>query len=294
MVYDWWMGRELNPKITLPIIGELDIKEWCEVAPGMLLWLVLDLAFMAAQYRHYGQVTASMLIVTYSQAWYILDAKYLEPAVLTTIDIISDGFGLMLSFGDLVWVPFVFSLQTRYLAIHPVSLTFLQSVGIIAVQMFGYYIFRSSNNQKNVFRNNPNDPKVAHLTYLETKSGSRLITSGWWGTARHINYLGDWVMSWAYCLPTLLAGYEVLVSPTLSEAERLSASFFGGRPITAKVIPADPQGWAIPLTYFYLIYFGILLVHRERRDEEKCRRKYGKDWDEYCKRVPSRIIPGIY
>ena len=48
------------------------------------------------------------------------------------------------------------------------------------------------------------------------------------------------------------------------------------------------------ITYFYMIYFAILLVHRERRDEEKWRRKYGADWDKYSKRVKSRIIPGVY
>lgn len=52
--------------------------------------------------------------------------------------------------------------------------------------------------------------------------------------------------------------------------------------------------WAIPVTYFYMLYFAILLIHRERRDEEKCRRKYGKDWEKYCQQVKSRIIPGIY
>jgi delta14-sterol reductase len=47
-------------------------------------------------------------------------------------------------------------------------------------------------------------------------------------------------------------------------------------------------------TYFYMIYFGVLLIHREMRDEEKCHRKYGKDWDRYTSMVRSRIIPGIY
>jgi Delta14-sterol reductase len=47
-------------------------------------------------------------------------------------------------------------------------------------------------------------------------------------------------------------------------------------------------------TYFYIVYFGVLLVHRQIRDDEKCRRKYGKDWEKYVKLVPSRIIPYIY
>jgi len=43
-----------------------------------------------------------------------------------------------------------------------------------------------------------------------------------------------------------------------------------------------------------MLYFTILLVHCEQKDEEKCRRKYGKDWERYCKEVPWRIVPGVY
>ena len=35
------------------------------------------------------------------------------------MDIIHDGFGFMLVFGDLVWVPFTYCLQARYLVDHP-------------------------------------------------------------------------------------------------------------------------------------------------------------------------------
>jgi Delta14-sterol reductase len=219
-------------------------------------------------------------MVLASQTVYILDSLYNEPAILTTIDMIQDGFGFMLSFGDLVWVPFIFSLQSRYLAVHPVNLGPFYVALILAVQLSGYYMFRASNSEKNRFRVNPNDPAVRHLTYIKTSQGSRLLTSGWWGQARHINYLGDWFMSWSYCLPTLAAGYKL--TPSILY------------PGTRLVSTEGMKGWAIPVTYFYLIYFAVLLVHRERRDEAKCRRKYGKDWDEYCKKVPSRIIPGVY
>jgi delta14-sterol reductase len=40
-----------------------------------------------------------------------------------------------------------------------------------------------------------------------------------------------------------------------------------------------PTGFEAPLTYFYLIYFIILLLHRQIRDDEACKKKYGKDWD---------------
>lgn len=48
------------------------------------------------------------------------------------------------------------------------------------------------------------------------------------------------------------------------------------------------------LPYFYVIYFAMLLVHREARDERQCRRKYGLAWDKYCRRVPYRLLPYVY
>lgn len=53
-----------------------------------------------------------------------------------------------------------------------------------------------------------------------------------------------------------------------------------------------PCGFGSPIPYFYAIYFTILLIHRERRDDEKCHKKYGKDWERYCEIVKSRILPG--
>lgn len=43
-----------------------------------------------------------------------------------------------------------------------------------------------------------------------------------------------------------------------------------------------------------MIYFIILLVHRNSRDMSDCRRKYGSAWDEYCRTVRYRIIPRVY
>jgi len=48
------------------------------------------------------------------------------------------------------------------------------------------------------------------------------------------------------------------------------------------------------LPYFYPIYFFILLVHRQIRDEAYCKQKYGAAWDSYCKKVPYRIIPYVF
>jgi delta14-sterol reductase len=295
-IYDWFIGRELNPRVKIPFIPEIDIKIWMEMRPGLLGWIVMDLANAVQQYKRYGIITDSMLLTVVCQSVYVFDALYMEPAILTTIDIVMDGFGFMLSFGDVAWVPFIYSLQSRYLAVYPLELGPYAGI-TLGVLAMGYYIFRSSNNEKNRFRTNPDDPAVKHLKYIETKAGSKLLVSGWWGTARHINYLGDWTLSWAYCLPTGLAGYKILRSNilpvTIPEGGKAMIGLQKEGPITI-VYPGEAMGWGMIFTYFFMIYFAVLLVHRERRDEAKCKDKYGDDWKVYTKKVPSRIIPGIY
>lgn len=48
------------------------------------------------------------------------------------------------------------------------------------------------------------------------------------------------------------------------------------------------------LPWYYMIYFLILLVHRDSRDMSECRRKYGSAWEEYCRTVRYRLIPRVY
>ena len=297
MLYDWFIGRELNPRITIPLIGEIDIKEFCELRPGMLGWILLDFTFVARQYKTYGFVTDSIVLNTAFHVLYVLDSYWMESAILTTIDITSDGFGHMLAFGDLVWVPFTYSLQSRYLSVYPHSLGVAGTAGVLSVLGFGYYIFRGANNEKNRFRTDPNDPRVAHLKYIDTKSGSKLLISGWWGTARHINYCGDWIMSWSYCLPTGIAGYLIQrssVAPGTGQSAADGSFVYSGPTEHTEIVQGAAKGWGMIVTYFYVLYFAVLLIHREMRDEEKCLRKYGDDWKRYRQIVRYRIIPGIY
>jgi delta14-sterol reductase len=81
MLYDWFIGRELNPRVTLPVFGEVDIKAWCELRPGMLGWIIIDLAFIMKQYRNFGRVTDSIILITIAQSVYSLDSLFMEPAI---------------------------------------------------------------------------------------------------------------------------------------------------------------------------------------------------------------------
>ena len=125
---------------------------------------------------------------------------------------------------------------------------------IVLLQLLGFYIFRSANSQKDAFRTNPDGPEVQHLEYLQTQRGTKLLTSGWWGAARKINYTGDWLVTLSWCL---LCGFDS------------------------------------PIPYFQALYFAILLIHRAIRDDETCAEKYGEDWVEYKRLVPYWFIPGV-
>ena len=205
------------------------------------------------------------------------------------MDITTDGMGFMLSFGDLVWVPFLYSTQCRYLSVYPLQLGWLNIAAVSAVFALGLYIFRAANDQKHMFRTHPNDPSVAGLSYIQTKRGTRLLTAGWWGMSRHINYFGDWLQALPFSLPTGIAGYLIYPAGSIVAASQ-SFQMIDGR----KVVQGEAQGWGIIFTYFYVLYFAILLMHRERRDDAMCAAKYGEDWEKYRRAVRWRILPWVY
>lgn len=87
-IHDFWMGRELNPRFR-----SWDLKYFCELRPGLFLWGLLNYAYMAKQYTDFGSVSGEMLFVVLSQGVYILDSSWFEQAILSTMDITTDGFG---------------------------------------------------------------------------------------------------------------------------------------------------------------------------------------------------------
>ena len=239
-----------------PRIGGFDLKFFCESRPSMILWVLVDLSLAAKQFELHGNVSNAMLLVCFFQILYVADYFYFEDAILTTWDIKHENFGFMLAWGCLVWIPFAYSLQPLYLVAHPEPLPWWGATGVFLLNAVGFYIFRSSNLQKHRFSSDPMEPIWGEKPdFIQTERGSLLLTSGWWGIARHSNYLGDWLMGLAWSFSC---------------------------------------GFGRLLPYFYPIYFAVLLIHREWRDSKHCAAKYGRDWDRYTKKVRWRIIPGIY
>lgn len=249
-IYDFFKGRELNPRL---FGSNFDLKFFCELRPGLIGWTVFNIGFACKQWQESGTLSVPMAMAVALQGLYVWDALYNEKAILSTMDITTDGFGYMLAFGDLGWVPFTYCLQAQYLVHHdPGMPPWFYGLALL-LGLLGYYIFRSSNGLKDDFRTNyrAHPERFAALETMMTKRGTRLITGGWWGMARKINYTGDLVMALSWSL---------LCGPVL-------------------------------LPYFYPIYMTVLLVHRAYRDDVACQEKYGACWDKYKKKVPYVLIP---
>lgn len=147
-VYDFFIGRELNPRVF-----GLDLKYFNELRPGLLHWGLYNVAYAYKQSQlpsANGLPDVWMILVVIFEGYYIIDAVMNEPAILTTMDITTDGFGWMLSFGDLAWVPALYSLQARFLSNKhsplktPLDYAFLVLVVVLGV--LGMAIFRGANS----------------------------------------------------------------------------------------------------------------------------------------------------
>src|SRR3989338_6274835 len=180
----------------------LTSSTFASCAPGLIGWVVINLGLLLKQMElsPSGLPSLSMICVNVFQAIYVWDGLNSEAAILTTMDITTDGFGYMLAFGDLAWVPFTYTLQARFLVQNDPQLPLYIIVAIAALNLFGYYIFRSANSQKDQYRRDP--ASLPQLKTLATKRGTKLLISGWWGLARKINYTGDWLMGLSWCAVT--------------------------------------------------------------------------------------------
>jgi Delta14-sterol reductase len=184
------------------------------------------------------------------------------------MDITSDGFGFMLSVGDLAWVPFVYSLQARYLAFNQIELGPYKTAAIIGANALGYYIFRDSNGEKNDFRNGKNprrECKQFHSVVLDDEL--------------------DFLQNFCTCKRSEAPNYWYRVGGECASTQTIcvySPSFFLQCYSCAGPCSGDwlmavawclPTEFNTPVTYFYPIYFAVLLLHRQLRDDEACHQK---------------------
>ena len=193
-------------------------------------------------------------------------------------------------------MPHLWTLQTQYLATHPIELSPVAVALLVAVFASGWTLNHVANDQKNMSRRSGGKFRIAgreaetiaakyrtadgkvHHTVLLCSGKLTVLTSpalmgyirkvtgiltgvgypkytGLWGITRHPNYVGSITYTWASCLTC------------------------GG-------------GHLLP--YAEAILVTVVCVHRCFRDEARCKIKYADAWDDYCRRVRWRLLPGVF
>lgn len=246
---DFWNGREKDP-----MLYGVDLKIFF-YQPSLIGLALMNVALAEAQFTIHGRLTIGMVL--YQTFWYLyLLTHYIrEDFMLWTFDIIEDHFGFMLVWGDLIYVPFLYSIAGWFVANNveqPLSIAWI--ILTILIHAVGHYVFRVSNWQKYDVRRKGPATKIwgQAAKMLE----GRLLISGFWGIGRHLNYTGEIMvyLSIALCSGTI--------------------SFVA---------------YILPISLFFL------LAQRAHRDDQRCRNKYGeKLWGDYCRAAKFRMIPFLY
>ena len=266
ILYDYFMGPQLNPTIGKGTWYQFDLKWFYELRPGIMHWFFTSLAFASKQYDEHGYVSLAMVLVCFYHLCFVNACYKGEHCVIWTMDIIHEKFGWMLLMLDIVMVPFIFPMQAYYVYKSDSHYSTAYLLFFLTMHLIGYFIFDTANSQKDYFREKPSEAvpsgfprlpwgRLTNPKYIQTKRGTKLLVDGWWAWARHCNYLGDILMSWSW---GLTCGYT-------------------------SIFP-----------FAYTAYLTPLLIHREIRDDRECQEKYGEDWDKYKTLVPWRICPYVY
>ena len=253
---DLYLGRRANPQA---LSGRLDAKMFLYLVGAIMLELNV-LSFAAHQGQANGGGTVSPGVVLYAAlfSFFVADYLWFEEVHLYTYDFVAERVGFKLGWGCLAFYPYFYPVGLWSAARFP-DPGAPRWLLVLAAGVFcgGWVLSRGANLQKFTFKTRPERRFLGLIEPEAIGAGKqRLLCSGFWGLARHINYLGELGMA---------------VGLTLAL----------GRPL-------DPWPWLYPL------YYIALLVPRQADDDRRCRAKYGALWDEYCRRVPHRIIPGIY
>ncbi|KAK2737048.1 C-24(28) sterol reductase [Onygenales sp. PD_40] len=265
-LYDFFMGAELNPRL----FGLLDIKMFFEVR---IPWYFLFLFTLGAAFRQYeelGYVSGEVGFVLMAHFLYANACAKAEELIITSWDMYYEKLGFMLTFWNMAGVPMTYCHCTIYLAKNDPSKYHWNPWVLRALTvayLFVYWVWDTSNSQKNCFRSQEDGTLVDRKTFpqlpwkyvknpevIRTDAGYSILCSGWFGMARKIHYSCDifFALSWGFV-----------------------------------------TGFDSPFPWFYPVFFIGMITHRARRDIHRCRQRYGAAWEEYERRVPYLLIPYV-
>lgn len=258
-IFDFYWGTELYPRLF-----GFDVKMFTNCRFGLMSWSLIILSFAAKQSELFG-LSNGMLVAVLLQLLYVAKFFWWETGYLGSLDIMHDRAGFYICWGCMVWVPSVYTSPVLFMVNHPMEWMTPLALLILMAGMTLIFMNYFADRQRQLVRQTKGEcfvwgrkPELIMATY-KTESGdtkqSLLLLSGYWGISRHFHYVPE---------------------------------------ILAALCWSLPAGLSFGLPYFYVLFLTILLTHRAIRDDERCAKKYGAFWKQYCERVPSKIIPGIY
>ena len=256
----FWTGRSLEH----PLFNErFDLKMYLYVVGGTML--VLNAMSGAAwHYERFGDnFNPGVFLYTAFFTLYIFDYFIFERVQLYTYDLIHEKLGFKLIWGGLIIYGWMYILPLWGMAVYPnpgfpTAWTYVWLIGTGLLLVFGWSISRGGNLQKYWFKRWPDRKFLGIIEPEYIQAGDRkILCSGFWGAARHFNYMGE--------------GFACF-------AIGLSFGHFTNL-------------WA----WTYFIFIVSLFTWRQWDDEAHCAEKYGeKKWAEYKARVKYRICPWVY
>ncbi|MDB5229112.1 MAG: ergosterol biosynthesis protein [Bacteroidota bacterium] len=251
---DLYLGRLENPQLWN---GRIDAKMYLYLIGAVLLELNV-LSFTMHHWMVYKEnaspgIFLSAALLTY----FLIDYMTFEEVHLYTYDLFAERVGFKLGWGCMVFYPFFYVIALWSTADLPNPHTSTWLLCIYALIFFcGWGLSRGANLQKYFFKKDPKKSFLGIVPEVVTDGQKVLLSNGFWGVSRHINYLGEILMATGIIL---CVGYPLMIAP-----------------------------WLYPL------YYVVLLFPRQIDDDKRCALKYGEMWKAYVKKVPYRIIPYLY
>ncbi len=255
-----WCGRAQE----LSFFNErFDVKMYLYAVGGTMLSLNV-LSGAVYHYDRFGEdANPGVFLYAAFFTFYILDYFIFERVTLYTYDLIHENVGFKLFWGGLVVYGWLFILPLWGMAVYPdpgfsPAWTSVWLIGTTALFLFGWGISRGANMQKYACKRWPDRKFLGFIEPEYIEAGDRkILCSGFWGVARHFNYLGEGFLALSIAL---VFGYFT-----------------------------NPWVW----TYF--VFVVSFFLFRQLDDDRHCAEKYGAEkWAEYQARVKYRIFPGVY
>ncbi|CAG2110043.1 unnamed protein product, partial [Medioppia subpectinata] len=259
-LFDYFMGIELYPHIT-PVIS---LKLWITSRFGIMLWQYVMLLCWKANFETLpdGVFNYSLSATTLLQTIYITKFYYWEEAYNKGFDVTECLYGFYFCWGSIAFMPGFFTITSLYLVDNsPYDAFGIKSFitviigGIISIGLNTWAdeqkLYFRSNNGKCIIWGKP--AKLIRAEYIDDFGQNKrniLLTSGFWGISRHMNYLFEFMLNLLWCLPALFAS---------------------------------------PIPYMCLIFVTGFLFDRCNKNEEKCKLKYGHYWQQYTNQILMRM-----